>query len=297
MSGNIPAIKLVEVEAFSVIGMSCVTSKATERKNGKIGKLFASFADRSDEIRNRVSDHAHGISIYPEGFSGFEKYEYLTCYRVDSTEEVPEGMTMRHFPSHQYAVVTHRGKLRHLVDSYGYFHSKWLPSSGYAYADQYDVQIYEPRFLGPDNEESELDIYIPVRRSENAPVTHPASPIHGRLQGAFIPVRDIHAAKSWYSRLLGLTESGEIVNGHLYALPIDGPSIILDEMPMWGGNNPDGPPVYQTPAFMLQSNDIKEAFRFMREQGTDLVTDIQDGKWFAFRDLDGNLLMICESEA
>jgi hypothetical protein len=85
------------------------------------------------------------------------------------------------------------------------------------------------------------------------------------------------------------------VKGHLYVLPVGGPDIILDEMPMWGGKNPEGPPAYHTPAFMLATDNIKDTYRFMKQQGAELVTGIEDDRWFVFRDPDGNLLMICES--
>lgn len=289
------SIKLQTLESFTVIGMSIITSKAEERKSNKIGKLFAAFANRSDEIGSRINDDWIGVSVYPESFTGFEKYEYIAGYRVTDAQEIPEGMKMRNFPSCLYAVMTHKGSLRRLADSYGYFHSKWLPESGYEYADSYDVQLYESRFLGGDHPESELDVYIPVRPAQNGVIHHPRSPIGGQIQGAFIPVKDVRAAKSWYSRILGLPETDSIVNGHLYVLPVNGINLILDEMPMWGGSSPDGPPAYRTPAFMLPTANIQEAYTFMKSQGTELVTDIMDEHWFAFRDPDGNLLMVCQT--
>jgi len=294
MTKNVPAIKLESKEAFTVIGLSCITSKANARKNNTIGKLFSTFLNRADEIRNPVNDNRYGVSIYPDGFSGFENYTFLAGYQVSAAEVVPEGMITRTFPAQQYAVVTHKGSLKSLADSYSYFHSKWLPSSGYDYASQYDLQVYDSRFLTPDHPDSELDIYIPVRPSKEGAVVPTKSPIQGEVQGIFIPVRNVQAAKSWYSTIFGLPESGQVVNGHLYVLPIGGPDLILDEMPMWGGNKPEGPPVYQTPAISLPTHDINEAYRFMKEHGVTLVTEIIDAKWFVFQDPDGNKLMVCE---
>jgi catechol 2,3-dioxygenase-like lactoylglutathione lyase family enzyme len=236
-----------------------------------------------------------GISIYPDHFSGFENYEFIAGYQVSSVDHVPEGMTVRTFPARQYAVVTHKGTINSLADSYGYFHSKWLPASGYEYASHYDIQIYSSRFLGADDPDSELDVYIPIRPSQKEALVHASSPIRGEIQGVFIPVRDVHEAKAWYSRILGLSESSEVVNGHLYVLPIDGPNIILDEMPMWRGSESGGPPPYQTPAFTLTTDSIEEAYKFMQNQGVHLVTEIMDEQWFVFRDPYGNMLMICEA--
>jgi predicted enzyme related to lactoylglutathione lyase len=67
-------------------------------------------------------------------------------------------------------------------------------------------------------------------------------------------------------------------------------------MPMWGGDQPDGPPTYRTPAFMFATDDVYAAHTHVRDYGADVVTDVNEiGKdgWFTFRDLDGNLLMVC----
>jgi len=295
MGKVIPSIKIAPMDPFTVIGMSCVTSKEQERKGGKIIKLFSSFSKRSNEIHNTVNHRTLGINIYPKDYSGFEKYEFLAGYQVSDTEKVPEGMTVQTFPAYQYAVITHKGSIKYLFDAYGYFHSKWLPTSGYEYADSFDVQVYDSRFLGPDHPESEMDIYIPIRPASNRAIFHPKTPIERYVQSIFIPVRDIQTSKSWYSRILGLPETWEVVNGHLYMLPVEGPNVILDQMPMWGGKTLEGPPTYKTPALMLPTSNIKDAFQFMQKLDVDIVTEIEDNKWFVFRDPDGNHLMICES--
>ena len=53
--------------------------------------------------------------------------------------------------------------------------------------------------------------------------------------------------------------------------------LILDEMPGWGGDQPDGPPTYQTPAFMLDTDDVHAAHAYVRDYGADAVTDVT---WF-----------------
>jgi len=120
------------------------------------------------------------------------------------------------------------------------------------------------------------------------------SPLLNRTGSNFVPVRDIENARDWYCRILGIpAETAEIMNGHLCPLPMEEPGIILDTMPMWGGKEPGGPPTFQTPAFMLLTKDIEASYSFMKEQGVELVTEIENGHWFVFRDPDGNLLMVC----
>jgi catechol 2,3-dioxygenase-like lactoylglutathione lyase family enzyme len=120
------------------------------------------------------------------------------------------------------------------------------------------------------------------------------SQIKNQVGGVFIPVKNIKQAREWYCKLLGVPVEGEIQFGHLYTLPMDGAGVILDEMPMWGGKERGGAPTYQTPAFMFQTDDIHDAYHFMKNLGANLVTEVNDNHWFAFRDPDGNLLMMCQ---
>ncbi|CAG9622554.1 VOC family protein [Sutcliffiella rhizosphaerae] len=120
------------------------------------------------------------------------------------------------------------------------------------------------------------------------------SPIQNKVSGIFIPVQNVKEAKDWYCRILGIQEQGNIENGHLYVLPMDGVDVILDEMPSWKKQDSDRLPQYQTPAFMFKTGDIYDAFEFMKELGVELVTDIENYLWFAFKDPDGNLLMVCQ---
>ncbi|MEX2461684.1 MAG: VOC family protein [Paenibacillaceae bacterium] len=123
---------------------------------------------------------------------------------------------------------------------------------------------------------------------------HVQSSIKNQVGGVFIPVRDIEKARDWYCKILGVSSDGDILFGHLYLLPMDGPDVILDQMPMWGGKEPEGPPTYKTPAFMFQTDDIYASYQFMKNNEVELVTEIQSEKWFVFRDPDGNLLMVCK---
>ncbi|TCN01040.1 pentapeptide repeat protein [Paenibacillus sp. BK033] len=122
------------------------------------------------------------------------------------------------------------------------------------------------------------------------------TPLLKRSGAAFVPVRDIEKARDWYCRMMGIpAESVHVMNGHLCSLPVEGSGIILDTMPMWGGQEPGGPPTFKTPAFTLLTDDLAASYAFMKEHGVELVTPIEHDHWFAFRDPDGNLLMVCKA--
>lgn len=118
------------------------------------------------------------------------------------------------------------------------------------------------------------------------------NPIQQKVTGIFIPVSDVAKAKDWYQKVLGITEDQEVQSGHLCVLPLDGNELILDEMPKWTAELNERPK-YQAPAFMILTDDIQASYEWMKDNGAEMVTEIEFDQWFAFKDPDGNMLMVC----
>jgi catechol 2,3-dioxygenase-like lactoylglutathione lyase family enzyme len=114
------------------------------------------------------------------------------------------------------------------------------------------------------------------------------NPILNEIGTVFIPVLDIAQARDWYCDLLGVPADGEILHGHLYVLPMKGTSIVLDSK-IFAEDH-----IFKTPVFHLNTRDIETAYTFMQKKNVQLVTGIEHGHWFNFKDPDGNLLMICK---
>ncbi|AOZ90820.1 VOC family protein [Paenibacillus crassostreae] len=114
------------------------------------------------------------------------------------------------------------------------------------------------------------------------------SPILNKVGATFIPVSNLKKARDWYSIILGLEVREEYLIDHLYIVPMDGTGVVLDSQ-IYSKEN-----VYRVPAFHFNTNDIKTSYQFMKDQGVELLTEIENGHWFNFKDPDGNVLMICK---
>ncbi|MFD2924057.1 VOC family protein [Halobacillus naozhouensis] len=118
------------------------------------------------------------------------------------------------------------------------------------------------------------------------------SPIKNKVNLVFIPVTDIEKSKKWYSKMLGI-EDGEFHFDHLFVAKMDGAGMILDTMPMWRDEKGELPRL-NVPAIQFGTDNIQESYQFMKENGVELVTDIQHDHFFVIKDPDGNMLMVCE---
>jgi catechol 2,3-dioxygenase-like lactoylglutathione lyase family enzyme len=114
-----------------------------------------------------------------------------------------------------------------------------------------------------------------------------ANPVLNQIGTTFIPVSDIERARDWYCDILGLPADGEILFGHLYILPMNGTDIVLDSK-IYSEER-----IYKAPPFHLNTNNIEEAYEYMKSKNVKITTNIE-GNWFNFEDLDGNHLMICQ---
>ncbi|ASA21717.1 VOC family protein [Paenibacillus donghaensis] len=113
------------------------------------------------------------------------------------------------------------------------------------------------------------------------------SPILNQIGAVFISVSDIEKSKEWYCRLLGLPTDGEVLFGHLYAVPMKGPGLVLDSKLFTSES------VLKVPSFHLNTEDIDAAYDFVKQNGGEIMTDIEHDHWFNFKDPDGNVIMVC----
>lgn len=114
------------------------------------------------------------------------------------------------------------------------------------------------------------------------------NPILNQIGTVFIPVSNIEEARNWYCDILGLPIDGEILFGHLYVLPMNGTGIVLDSK-IYSEDN-----IFKTPLFHLNTNNIEQAYEYVKGKNVELTTEIEHNHWFNFKDLDGNILMVCK---
>ena len=82
---------------------------------------------------------------------------------VDSFEDLPEPFVAKTLKGGRYAVFTHKGSLGSLKKTFDYIWGTWVFNTKELLDDREDFEGYDERFLGFDNPDSEMDIYIPIR--------------------------------------------------------------------------------------------------------------------------------------
>jgi predicted enzyme related to lactoylglutathione lyase len=116
------------------------------------------------------------------------------------------------------------------------------------------------------------------------------SPIENRVGSVFVPVSDMARAVVWYSRLFGLEPGQTSHEGRIHDVPMAGETgLILDANKPVTGHSVQ-------PLCFFWTEDMAAALAHLRELGAEItsdVTDIGSVSFLAFRDPDGNPLMVC----
>jgi AraC family transcriptional regulator len=147
-------------EAFTIVGLQLHSSMAEQ-----IPSLWDELVKRQNDIKHKKS-----YSVYLGVIVPTEKnmeFNYIAGMEVTSDQDVPEGMVCKTFPANRYAVFTHKGSLDKLMDTFQYIHGTWFPKNGYCRGNGVAFELYDDdRFFGPMNDQSEVDIYIPIEETE-----------------------------------------------------------------------------------------------------------------------------------
>ncbi|WP_256760479.1 GyrI-like domain-containing protein [Cohnella sp. WQ 127256] len=154
-NGGIPMEpRMVENDSFTVVGMEW-NSKTSE---GDIPGMWQRFMPREHEITGKLNPTVtYGICQSGDN----DGFTYVAGFETNG-ESIPEGMTKVTAPAQRYAVFTHKGNIEQLGVTYELIYSKWLPFHGLEPIKGIDFERYDERFIGPEDERSEMDIYIPV---------------------------------------------------------------------------------------------------------------------------------------
>jgi AraC family transcriptional regulator len=137
-------------------------------EENEIGRLWGRFMvyleHNGDRIRHvKDSTVSYEVHIWDEEAASRGHFEVFVGLEVEELEDVPVEVVAKILPPTKYAVFTLRGE-QITSDWPKMIYEDWMARSGYQEAHRYLIQAYDQRFKGlHDLEESELDIYVPIK--------------------------------------------------------------------------------------------------------------------------------------
>ncbi|MET3290354.1 UNVERIFIED_CONTAM: putative transcriptional regulator YdeE/DNA-binding transcriptional MerR regulator [Brevibacillus sp. OAP136] len=148
--------KVVDLPEMTIVGMEYRSTNTED----SIPAMWQRFIPREHEVQHKVNpDASYGICDgKTDGL-----LIYVAGYEVSHAVDIPDGMRAITIPSQKYAVFTHTGPTTQIAATFQNIYAKWLKEYNLEPVEGYDFERYDQRFLGPMHEQSQLDLYIPVR--------------------------------------------------------------------------------------------------------------------------------------
>ena len=151
---------IIESE-MKIVGMEFITSVYDAMYNNSIIQFeMNSYWPRYGEIHNVMDVNSHyGIIKYHSE----EMIYYFAGNRVSKYKDIPKGMMLYTIPPHKYSVLTYKGEINPILDSTmkKYAFKTFLPQSGYQWADDFVLNVFE---CDTDNNTSnKLSLYLPIK--------------------------------------------------------------------------------------------------------------------------------------
>ena len=157
--------RIVDHEAFTVIGISARTSNAKEMTtDGVIGKQWGRLFQEGllSKIPNKADQNV--VAVYTDYASDHNgEYTYILGARVTSDADVPAGMATTKIPAGKFAVFTsEKGPAPKVVPQL-WMKINSLPQDATGANRQYkgDFEIYDQRAMDPQN--LEMDVYVGIK--------------------------------------------------------------------------------------------------------------------------------------
>ena len=157
--------KIIEKDAFTVIGISARTTNAKEATDeGVIGKMLARFFQEGllAKIPNKADQDI--LAVYTDYASDHNgEYTYILGARVTSDSVVPTGMVAKKIPAQKFAVFTSdKGPAPKVVPAV-WMKINSLPKTAVGADRLYkaDFEVHDKRAADPNN--AQIDVYIGIK--------------------------------------------------------------------------------------------------------------------------------------
>ncbi|PVW16190.1 GyrI-like domain-containing protein [Marixanthomonas spongiae] len=152
-------MQTVKIQSFKIIGIKVRTTNENGQSAQDIGALWTKFLTEkiAEKIPNKVENSV--FSIYTNYQGDFtQPYDTILGCKVNSLEEIPEGMIGQKFEGGNYVKFISKGNLNEGI-VYKTWEEIWKSEIKRAYTA--DFEVYGEKAQNPEN--AEVDIFIAVK--------------------------------------------------------------------------------------------------------------------------------------
>lgn len=152
-----------EIRVAGIRGNTTLNQNTIPRIWEKFWKIRPSIPNTFRQSRAFGICEACGMNETVYTMNGDVSFTEVAGTEVSGFNNMPDGVITKTLRAGRYAVFTHTGSLKNLMKTFDYIWGTWLTGTKEQLDDREDFELYDERFLGYDNPESQMDIYIPIK--------------------------------------------------------------------------------------------------------------------------------------
>ncbi|NQX70883.1 AraC family transcriptional regulator [Paenibacillus alba] len=164
--------------AFKLIGYELRTTCKDGQNLREIPAFWTSYIqeNKGSRIGNRVhADSPIELGLCTDFDMESGALSYIIGMEATSFEGVPADLVCREFPEANYAVFTTPKVAKEqfaasIQSTWKAIFAEWFPHSGYEHAGGVEFELYDERSDPFQNEQVEMDIYIPIKSKSDTSV-------------------------------------------------------------------------------------------------------------------------------
>lgn len=150
-------MEITELDAFHIIGISVRTTNVNNKALKDIGELFGYFAGQNilEKIPNKITGDIYCVyTDYESDYNG--PYTTIIGCKVNSLEDIPNGLIGKTIPHSKYQIYKSTGKLS--VSLAKTWEGIWKADLNRRYSADFDIYGEKAR----DYENAEVDTYVAI---------------------------------------------------------------------------------------------------------------------------------------
>ncbi len=149
---------IVELDSIRLVGPTALVSGSTSI----ITELWAKFSIDVGMIHNRIiPERFYQVAFWPQNYD-LNGFFVMCAVEVSDLDRICINLVGKSLPPAKYLRFIHKGLACNVGLTYRYIYETWLPQSDYKLSLDYNFEYYGKNHFGPDSEESESEIYIPI---------------------------------------------------------------------------------------------------------------------------------------
>jgi AraC family transcriptional regulator len=154
--------KIVSLNRIMLVG---IVIRVNYDSLSAITEMWHEFLTETDTIPAIIKPERHYQLLFWSDKYDCDNFYCMAGVEVKNLDDVPIYLTAKIIPPAKYIKFIHRGFSNTVGLTYKYIYETWLPQSDYRLSIPYDFELYGEKYKGPDNINSESEIYIPVELS------------------------------------------------------------------------------------------------------------------------------------